>query len=432
MSTKSAKKAYLNNSFLQTHDIEWGDRTKPDASSLPGDFAGNYTSATLGAAPRGPVGSGVDSYAINGFEPGSVKMMTSSNKSEGGLGLFPQALDATFSNIKLGVIAKPETTVNTGGAQYLGFLVGQATRCSFGECQVIGGDQVIEVNSPSKEWMLVGGLVGRADACQVENCSVVSVKYAVISRARALYVGGLAGYFNGNLLLNCSVSNLELTTNAPAQVVGAGCLVGCSAAGKMEACSVSSVAIKSDGGSKGVSVAAGGLVGRAEGYEKSGDNVISGCYANRFQITVSSPESPSLACGGLVGSLLNYQIIGVPDNPLNPEGASVRSAKFTIASPVSQERTYFGGLVGSALSPSWIDAALISPFVYQTWFIVPEDTANPELLLMGGFAGKGKEGSMDGIATNNAFEEVWLFTATDNPQNPTPHKRANKLSGEDA
>ncbi|MEG1518143.1 MAG: hypothetical protein RR360_07410, partial [Raoultibacter sp.] len=131
LSTKSAKKAYLNNSFLQTHDIEWGDRTKPDASSLPGDFTGNYTSATFGAAPRGPVGPGVDSYAINGFEPGSVN-------SRNALGLFPKAHTATFKNIKLvGVQSVNALYVSTNENNLiLGLLVGQATNCVFDNCEV--------------------------------------------------------------------------------------------------------------------------------------------------------------------------------------------------------------------------------------------------------------------------------------------------------
>ncbi|MEG1518138.1 MAG: hypothetical protein RR360_07385, partial [Raoultibacter sp.] len=130
----TVRSVYLNNFFLQTHDIEWGDHDRRKSSGLPGDFTGNYTSATFGAAPRGPVGPGVDSYAINGFEPGSVN-------SGNALGLFPRASEAAFSNIKLTKLADPSpfggVNVNVSN---MGLLVGAASRCSFDNCQVVDDD----------------------------------------------------------------------------------------------------------------------------------------------------------------------------------------------------------------------------------------------------------------------------------------------------
>ncbi len=178
---------YARQAYQQAHDIDFA--AYADRSSVI-NFGGKFDG--------------------NGFSIYHVGMAVGSWGNTHSAGLFPEAINATFSRVRLAEVSQSEAgsfKELPSGESSAGYLVGKATSCTFIQCQIVGKEGESSggfgVRIKVLDWQVanLGFLVGRADNCIVQNCFVQGVSLIIQSssnfNANQIRLGSLIGQATG-------------------------------------------------------------------------------------------------------------------------------------------------------------------------------------------------------------------------------------------
>ena len=223
-------------------------------------------------------------------------------------GLFDQC-DGTIKN--LGLVDNDFSISTTSATVYVGGIVGNAKNCTIENCYVTGNVAVTAESSFS----YVGGIAGSLQNGTIANCfndGTVSVE----CQGTFTYVGGIVGVMTSGTVDSCSNYGYALGGYDTGGIVGtirSGTITNCK---NMDTIS-------------GAAVEAGGIAGSTSGN----DITISACYNTAYVCA-------SKYAGGIVG----YQSGGNISDCMNLGKASAENA--------SNSSIYAGGLVGRIASGS--------------------------------------------------------------------------------
>lgn len=121
-------------------------------------------------------------------------------------GVFGYMQEATVKNLVIDNVSYDQSRTDT----HLGVLVGYASKSNISNIKI--NKVNINHSSTSSRTAWIGGLVGRAEYCTIEDCQITDLKIRIPRAQLKIYAGGFIGYNTNSSIKNCYVEgNLEST-----------------------------------------------------------------------------------------------------------------------------------------------------------------------------------------------------------------------------
>lgn len=181
---------YQGDSFVQEHDIDMVPTAIALANKYDWAFRGSYDGASYSI-------KNVHSRFLSTQADIGIKGLNSTVRA---WGLFPAASGAAFANISIIEDANPnKLNLNGTNGFSFGMLVGYAEGCTFENCSVDGAKNTVFVTCPSNNTIVIGGLIGKAVNTTITGCEVSRFSVSLSSTNGSAWrvdpaLGGLVGH----------------------------------------------------------------------------------------------------------------------------------------------------------------------------------------------------------------------------------------------
>lgn len=232
----SGQKKYLNDYFLQTHDI---NMLEVDDVNYKFDntFSGLYDGGSFSIKNIGRATYFINNSGPHGF---SVRAPDSSIAQQG-QGLFPAIYgdgqeDVVLKNIEIELDKTTAFAFGTLASSNFGLLVGNLENAAIVNCSIEGtADAAIDFKSlPTSGDSVIASLVGWAEQANLTNCSVkntaVSLDWKGTKGPFRLSLGSMVGQCSVSIMTDCVVEEVSFSTTkvlaTPSSSVWAGGIIG--------------------------------------------------------------------------------------------------------------------------------------------------------------------------------------------------------------